>query len=121
MDSPNLVGYVVLIVEPDIGLFVSTLQAALEKSGSETLAVQSAVEAFERLKAFRFSVCVLNYDASAAIDALIGSLSDIPVLLYGNESAAASAARTVPHLTFAHATVCSIMRALGRMLDPAND
>ena len=117
MGDASLVGHVVLIVEPTIGQFVHNLQNALERIGAETLTVRQPGEAIERLGAFRFSTCLINYDhASGALHALIDDLGDIPMLLYGGASAAIASTRILPRPTFAHASVDSIVSALGRLL-----
>ena len=112
-----LVGHVILIIEPEIDPFVFNLQAALEGRGAETLAVSQSARAFGRMREFRFSAGVLNYNhASDALHALINDLSDIPVLLYGGIGASVASTRKVPHLAFTHASVASIVSALGRLL-----
>jgi hypothetical protein len=118
MGNP-LTGHVILIVEPGIDQFVIKLQTALECRGAETLAVREAARALDRMREFRFSAGVLNYDhASDALHTLIDDLSGIPVLLYGGERAAVASSRKVPHLTFADARVESIVSALARLLGP---
>ena len=115
-----LTGHVILIVDPRVGRFVLDLQAALERRGAETLIVHEPVRAFERIREFRFSAGVLSYDhASDALCALIGDLSHLAILLYGDENAAAASARKVPHLPFAQPDVTSIVGALARLLEPA--
>jgi len=112
-----LTGHVILIVDPQVGRFVLDLQAALERRGAETLIVHEAARAFERTREFRFSAGVLNYDhASDALHTLIGDLSHLAILLYGDENAAAAATRKVPHLPFAQPDVASIVGALVRLL-----
>ena len=120
MDDPNLVGHVILIVEPAIDQFVRNLQDALERRGAATLIAREPSKAVEHLGAFRFSTCLINYD-HASRHALIGDLADIPILLYGGESALIASNRTVPHLTCTRASVDSIMSALGRLLQPTRD
>ena len=118
MGNP-LTGHVILIVEPGIDQFVIELQAALECRGAETLAVREPARAFDRMREFRFSAGVLNYDhASDALHKLIDALSGMPVLLYGGEGASLASSRKMPHLAFADASVDSIVSALGRLLRP---
>jgi hypothetical protein len=118
MDDP-LAGHVILIVEPGIDQFVIKLQTALESRGAETLAAREPARAFDRMREFRFSAGVLNYDhASDALRALIDGLSGIPIVLYGSERACVASSREVPHLAFADARVGSIVGALGRLLRP---
>lgn len=122
MGDTNLAGHCVLIVEPEIGQFAHRLQVALEQTGADTLIVRGPAAALERLQSFRFSACTINYDhATDALRTLIGVLESVPILLYGNEAATAQSARTLPHLTFAPADVCSIVSALSRLLQPAGD
>ena len=112
----SLTGHVLLIVEPGIDQFVIDLQAALEAKGAETLAVREPATAFDRMREFRFTAGVVNYDhATDALHTLIDRLSDIPVLLYG-ESAPIASTRKVPHLAFTRASVDSIVSALDRLL-----
>jgi hypothetical protein len=111
---------VILIVEPGIDQFVIQLQTALERRGAETLAAREPARAIDRMRQFRFSAGILNYDhASASLHELIDELSGIPVLLYGKERACVASGRKVPHLAFAAARVDSIVSALGRLLEPA--
>lgn len=120
MGDPNLVGHVILIVEPAIDQFVRDLQDALERRGAKTLVVREPGKAGERIGPFRFSACLINYDqASDALHALINDLGDTPILLYGGESASIASTRKVPHLTFTPARVDSIVIALDRLLQPA--
>jgi hypothetical protein len=118
MGTP-LTGHVILIVEPGIDQFVIKLQTALESRGAETLAAREPAKASDRMREFRFSAGVLNYDhTSDALHALIDDLSGIPVLLYGGERACVASRRRAPHLAFADARVDSIVSALGRLLQP---
>jgi hypothetical protein len=115
-----LAGHVILIVEPEIDQVVFNLQPALEGRGAETLAVREPARAIERTREFSFSADVLEYDhAPEALHTLISDLSDIPVLLYGGESASAASTRKVPHLAFTHANAGSVVSTPGRLLQPA--
>jgi hypothetical protein len=120
MGDPNLVGHVILIVEPEIDQFVYNLQGTLERTGAETLIIREPAKAVEGMRAFRFSACVMNYNyTSGALHAVIDYLNGVPILLYGGESAALASARMVPHLAFTHAKGDSIVTALGRLLQSA--
>ena len=118
MGNP-LTGHVILIVEPGIDQFVTRLQTALEHRGAETLAVREPAGALDRVREFRFSASVVNYDhESDALNTLIDDLGDTPILLYGHELACALWSRKVPHLAFSHASVDSIVTALAQLLPP---
>ena len=122
MGDPNLARHTGLIVEPRICQFVCNLQGALEQTGAETLIVREPADAIERMRSFRFSACVINYDhACDALHVLIGRLVGVPILLYGGAGASVASARVVPQLPFTRATVDSIMRALDRLLAPEGD
>jgi hypothetical protein len=122
MGEPHLAGHIILIVEPEIDQFACNLQGALERMGAETLIVRQPASALERMRSFRFSACLINYDqASDTLSALIGGLVDVPIVLYGGQCASAASTRMVPQLAFAHASVDSITTALGRLLQSARD
>lgn len=122
MHDPNLTGHSVLIVEPRICQFVSSLQGLVEQMGAETLIVRESAGAIERIKSFRFSACVARYDeAQGALDVLLAHLAGVPTLLYGSEGARTAAARVAPQLPFAAATVGSIVGALAHMLSPVGN
>jgi hypothetical protein len=117
MGDSNLAGRTILIVEPQIAQFVYNLQGALEQMGAETLIAREPADAFERMRSFSFSACVINYDhASDALHAFIGDLGRVPVLLYGGAGASVASTRVVRHLAFTHATVGSIVSDLCRLL-----
>jgi len=119
VDEPSLAGHVILVVEPAVNRFAGALQDALERRGAETLFVRGPGEARERLGAFRFSTCLIDYDhACDALHALIDDLGDMPMLLYGGASASIGAMRIVPRPAFARASVDSIVSALGRLPRP---
>jgi hypothetical protein len=116
MGNP-LTGHAIPIVEPGIDQFVTKLQVALEDRGAETLAVREPTRALDRVREFCFSASVVNYDhASDALHTLIDDLGDMPLVLYGHDSASALWSRSVPHLAFTRASVESIMIVLDRLL-----
>jgi ActR/RegA family two-component response regulator len=116
MGNP-LTGDAILIVESRIDQFVTKLQAALEDRGAETLAVREPARALHRVREFCFSASVVNYDhASDALHTLIDNLGDMPLVLYGHDSASAVWSRKVPHLAFMRAHVDSIVTALDQLL-----
>ena len=71
------------------------------------------------MREFRFSAGVLSYDhASDALFTLIGDLSHLAILLYGDENAAAAATRRY-RICPSPPDVASIVGALARLLGPA--
>ena len=119
MADTNLVEHVILVVEPAIDQFVRNLQDALQRRGAVTPIVREASKAVEHIGAFRFSTCSIDCDHAAdALHALIDDLGDIPILLYGGESASIASNRTVRHLTCTNARVDSILSASGRLSQP---
>jgi hypothetical protein len=111
-----LTGHAILIVEPGIDQFVTKLQAALEHRGAETLAVREPARPLDRVREFCLSAFVVTYDhAFDALHTPIDNLGDMPLVLYGHDSASALWSRSVPRLVFTRASVESIMIALDRL------
>lgn len=70
-------GHVVLIVEPDVGLFVVQLQDAIEQNRGESVVARDPATAFVRCTRFQFSAALVN---SQHRD-MIGKLT-MPAVLY---------------------------------------
>ena len=79
----SLSGHSILIVESEVASFVVALQAAIERTGAESLVVRdpSTSEGLERIRRFKFSAAVINILHRSLIDDL-----DIPVLVYGGSA-----------------------------------
>lgn len=74
----KLSGHSILIVESGVGSFVVALQAAIDRTGAESMVARDVAAALQRTPLFAFSAAVINVEHRALIDNL-----DIPVVVYG--------------------------------------
>lgn len=76
-------GHSVLIIENDVGNFVTELQAAVEKHGAESLVVRDPLSAnsVDRLKQFKFTSALVNSSQQTGVSGL-----GIPTVVYDGET-----------------------------------
>jgi hypothetical protein len=94
----SLHGAPVLIVESEIGTFITSLQQAIEAAGAESVVAHNASEAGQHCDQLQFAAALLNVEHRAIEDDL--SARGLPVLLYSRAS-----------------TPCAIIASLQRLLE----
>jgi hypothetical protein len=80
----SLDGATILIVEPEIGTFVISLQEALEAVGAQSIVVRDATEAQRRCYELKFSAALLNAEHREIEDDL--AARGLPVMRYAKLS-----------------------------------
>lgn len=73
-------GHSILIVEPEVGPFVTALQAAIDNAGAETLVARDVATALQRCEQFRFSAALVNAEHRSVLEGL--TERNVPALLY---------------------------------------
>ena len=74
-----LTGHNILVVESEIGPFVTPLQRSLEAAGAETMVARNLAVALLRIDEFAFTAVVPSKDY-----AVIKERVEVPVVVYGS-------------------------------------
>jgi hypothetical protein len=80
----SLHGAPLLIVESEIGSFITSLQQAVEAAGAESVVARNASEAEQHCDQLQFTAALLNVEHRTIEDDL--SARGLPVLLYSRAS-----------------------------------
>ena len=75
---PRLQGYTILVVEREVGSFISMLLQAIDETGAEVLVARSPAAALERSKRTPFAAVVINVE-----DRELAAALGVPTVLYG--------------------------------------
>lgn len=73
-------GHSILIVESELGSFITALQAAVDHTGAESLVARDPVSALQRCAHFQFSAALVNAEHRTILTPL--TEVGIPALLY---------------------------------------